>query len=374
VTVSLHVCDALPADWDDVVRAEPPSVSRRWITLAMDRFPAGYSTFVLRAGQTALAALGGTVATSPLASQWIDPYRIFTGQAAQYGLITAGPHPWRGLPAAAVFPCALFMYPNYDLFPVGNAAADPDVLDSFVRRLRDWGRHSGLASLTFLYITAGGTPLIDALRRAGAQIASMTDSCSLDVSWNDFDGYLRMLPSRGRKMVRRELHRLAEQGVVLAEEDLDQVAADALRLRGKLLVKYGSAAAPERDTRMLAKLRALFRPAEICVVTARRAGRLLGFVLLVQDGDCWTGLLNGADYDEPSSRFTYFATGYYRPAELAPQRGVRKISYGVGSWEAKRLRGCQLSPLFAAELRLADGPLPAPPAPASPAPLTGGST
>jgi hypothetical protein len=41
---------------------------------------------------------------------------------------------------------------------------------------------------------------------------------------------------------------------------------------------------------------------------------------------------------------------FYLPAMLAPARGVTQIDYGLGSWEAKRLRGCELTPLYASVL------------------------
>jgi uncharacterized protein len=353
MTCALRVCDGLPPDWDELAAGAPPSVSRRWVNLAADRFPAGYRTFELRAGGATLAALGGTVLARPHASPRVDPYRILAGHSAGLGLIPAGPHPWRGLGAADVMPCALLMYPNYDLFPVGPAARDPAALDCLVRHLCAWAGREGLASLAFLYLTPRGGALMDALRRAGAQVVPLAHACSLDVTWRDFDGYLATLPQKRRAAVRSELRRLAAQEVTVGAEELGAVAPDLLRLRGQLVVKYGGTPSAERDGRLLDYVRASFTPAEICVVTARRRGLLLGFFLLVQDGDCWTALLTGADYDEPCSRFTYFATGFYTPAALAPARGVRTISYGLGSWEAKRLRGCELTALSAAGLRLA---------------------
>jgi uncharacterized protein len=331
------------------------------MTFTLDRFPDGYATFALYSGDRPVLAIGGTVLREPLPSPRADPYQILSGRSGDLGLIPNGPHPWRDLSTVDVLPCALVMHPNYETFPVGPGAADPAVLDAFVLRLRAWAESAGLASLAFLYVTPAGAALLDALRRHGADVVALSAACVLDVSWPDFAGYLAMLPSKRRIEAKRELRHLAERGVTVGEEPFPAVADELLALRGRLVAKYGGAPSAERDRRLLRHLATAYRPDELCVVTARRGGKLLGFMLFAADGldgSAWTALLTGADYDDPDSRFTYFATAFYRPAGLAARRGVRRVSYGFGSWEAKRLRGCRLVPVHAAALRLASATAP----------------
>jgi uncharacterized protein len=71
----------------------------------------------------------------------------------------------------------------------------------------------------------------------------------------------------------------------------------------------------------------------------------LGFALFAEHRDTWHCLAVGADYGDPRSRLTYFATAYYRAAEHAYRCGVRTIGYGIGAWQAKRARGCRPTPL-----------------------------
>jgi hypothetical protein len=348
----------LPTEWDQLVESAPPSVSRRWMDLALDRFPGGYLVFTLCSGARPVAALGGTVVPSPLPNPRIDPYHVLSGRSAPLGLAAEGPHPWRGMRPEAVLPCCLLMYPNYDLFPVGELAHDPETVRSLVRGLRGWAAAEGLSSLVFLYLTAEGHPLAEVLRDEGASVIPLAATCSMTVSWTGFAGYLSSLQSKRRVTVRHELRSLAERGIEVGDEELaatDSALAELLRLRAKLVTKYGAQPAPDRDRRLLARVQAGFRPDETRVMTARRDGKLLGFTLFAQDGPSWTALLTGADYDDPDYRLTYFATAFYRPAALAPERGVRRISYGLGSWEAKRLRGCELTPLYAGVLAIGGG-------------------
>ncbi len=352
----LDVCPGLPADWPELTAACPHTVTPRWLALGADRLGDGYQTFILRAGGRPELAVGGTVLAGPLPSPRVDPYRILSGRSAGLGLIPDGPHPWADAAPADVFPAVLFMYPNFDMFPVGRAAHDRALLRDLVGKLLGWARANGIAALAFLFATPDAADLMAALAERGAAALPLAGTCVLDVSWDDFDGYLATLPSKRRVAIRGELNRLAAAHVVLAEERLDDVEPELLRLRAKLVAKYDGRPAPARDRLLLDKIRDLFDGDEILVVTARCERRMLGFALLLRDGGRWTALLVGTDYDDPRSRLTYFAVTFYRPAALAPGRGITSIGYGLGSWQAKRLRGCRVVPLLAAALPVRAGP------------------
>lgn len=362
-TLTLAVDRGLPESWDRL--APPPSASRRRIEL-LDRFGPGHLTFTLHADGRPVLAMGGTVIENPLPRPRMDPYHILSGRSAHLGLIPDGPHPWRGIPAAKVMPCLLFMHPDYSLFPVGPVAQDPAMLAAFLAQARRWAAAHGLTSLAFLYIsTSAGSALRGALSAAGAAMVPLTSRCHMAVSWPDFAGYLAALPKKHRGSVRHELRTLAEREVVLTEEKAENLASpELLGLRCQLVAKYSNHYDTEHERRLLENIAAKFTPEEICLTTARRSGRLLGFGLFLQDGEEWTAFLTGTDYQDPGSRLTYFATSFYLPATLAPGRGVRGIDYGLGSWEAKRLRGCALTPSYAAAL-------PADPAGSLPEPGTG---
>ena len=62
-------------------------------------------------------------------------------------------------------------------------------------------------------------------------------------------------------------------------------------------------------------------------------------------------MLTGSTYGDPDASYGYFSCMFYQPVECAPARGVEVLAYGYGTLDAKRRRGCQLSPYYAAELR-----------------------
>jgi uncharacterized protein len=348
--LELVVDGGVPGVWDQMTGGPAVPVSRRWIEV-VDRFGPGYRTFTLYAGNTPVLAMGGAVVGDPLPQPRVDPYHILSGRSAHLGLIPDGPHPWQGISADDVMPCLLLMYPNYVLYPVGPAALDRAVTGVLVEEIRRWAAARGISSLALLYISDEGNMLSEALAVAGAPVIPLTSSCHMTVNWHDFRGYLAVLPRGRRSAVRYELRTLAERGIDLAEEkDPDLSDPELLRLRCQLVSKYSGHCDTERERRVFEKVTAGFTSSEICLTTARRAGKLLGFSLFLQESDHLVVFFTGTDYEDPDSRFTYFATMFYLPATLAVYRGVRQIDYGLGSWEAKRLRGCGLTPLYASVL------------------------
>jgi hypothetical protein len=359
MSTALRVWPGIPPGWDRWVADDRVGTSRRSMQLAIDRFGDGYHTFAWCDGDQPLVAVGGTLLDGPLPNRRADPYAILTGRSVGAGLAVDGPHPWSGFDTDDLFPGLMIMHPHYDTRPVGPRAGDPATLDSFVDALLSWAAKNDCRAVSFLYQTAAAAPMLASLSAsAGARIVPLSAACVLDVSWTGVDGYLGGFSYKRRTAIRRELRWLADHDVSIAEEDLGAAGGELIDLRCALVAKYGTVPVRAKEERLLRRVRDTFQPAEVCLVTARAAGRLLNFMLFVRENDEWSALLTGTDYDSADARFTYFATGFYHPAALAPAAGIRRIHYGFGSWEAKKLRGCRTEPVWAAGIRLIDRPSP----------------
>jgi hypothetical protein len=347
------VDDHLPENWDEFAADAPATLRRRWITLAEGRIPGGIRTFTLRDrdGAPRVAAVGG-VPAEPTGHVRFDPHRVLSGGSAQEGVVPDGPHPWAGLPAGVAFPGCLLMFPNYETAPAGPGSHDPADCAAFVDGLVDWCRAEGLRSVSGLFLRPDHPEFLAALADAGFDVVPMVDRCDMDVAWDDFDGYLAGLPRKRRFAVRRELRDIAAAGIVLGERDLRADEPELVRLRRQIVTKYGGVPDAEREAASLRHLREHFGPGNVTVCEARQGEALLSFSILVRDGAHWTVLMSATDYERPDSTFTYFAAMFYRPAHLAPELGIRSLSYGLGTVEAKRLRGCTVSRLSAAALLL----------------------
>ncbi len=340
-------------DWDaHLGSGAPATLSRRWITLAEGRIPGGARTLELSGDAGPSVSLVGGPVDAPTGHVRFDPFRVLSGGSAGEGVAEDGPHPWKGLSADEVFPCCLLMFPNYETAPAGPDARDPAALLAYVDGLVAWCRENGMRSVAGLFLRPDFPEFLDALRLRGFDVVPMVDRCDMDVTWQDFDGYVAGLPRKRRFAVRRELRDIALRGVEISERGVREEEPELVRLRAQIVTKYGGAPDAEREAGSLRHLREHFGPENVTVVEARQNGALLSFSILVRDGAQWTVLMSGTDYDRPDASFTYFATMFYRPAELAPQLGITSMAYGLGTLQAKKLRGCTVNTLSAAALLL----------------------
>lgn len=347
-TPALRVSPGIALDWDDTVGPVPPTLRRRWITLAQARIPTGIQTFALDGEHGLSVAVVGGVLDAPTGHVRFDPYRVLSGGSVDEQVVPDGPHPWRDLDAADIFPCCLLMFPNYETAPAGPDARDPAATRAFVDALLDWCRGQGVRSVGALFLRPDYPEFLDALSGAGFTTVPMVQRCDMAVTWTDFDGYLAGLPRKRRFVVRRELRDIAAHGIVVDERPLRADEPDLLRLRAALVTKYGGVPDERREAESLHHLREHFGADNVMVVQARKGDELISFSLVIRDGDQWTVPMSGNLYDRDDAAFTYFATMFYRPAELAPALGITSIAYGLGTIEAKRLRGCTVSTLLAA--------------------------
>lgn len=353
MALRLAVTEELPSDWESVTQHAAAPATRRWIQLGHDWLPGRLHTLALRDDDgECLAAIGAAVVEDPGARLRLNAHQVLSGGTAAMGLAAEGPYPWADTEHAEVFPSLLLMYPNYASFPVGPASGDRAVLKEFVARITDWARAQGLRSVSLLFLRASADPFIEELRSAGFDILKLTETCDLRVTWTDLDGYFLSLPSKRRVEARRELRMLEERGIELDARPLAAEEPEILDLRCQLAEKYDGVSDIERERRILNGLREHVAPEDLTVFTASKDGTMLGFGLMVRDGEEWTAAIAGTNYRREDSEFTYFANLYYQPAALASAHGIRTIGYGPGSWDAKRRRGCELSPLYAAGLLL----------------------
>lgn len=351
----LTVIDGIPDGWERALDGAPITASSAWIDLAAARIPGGYRTFMLADLEAVAVAFGGGVMANPTGHPRFDPYEVLSGRSAHLDIAQAGPHPWRGREATDLYPCCLLMLPNYETAPVGTQRADKQALHSYIRSLEAWCEKEGIRSIAALFLRPEPEQLREVLSETGFEVIPMTERAELTIDWLDFDGYLAWLPKRRRAAVRAELKALAERGIDIVERPLRDDEPELVRLRGKLIEKYGGQPDAEREAQGFAALHTAFGTENLLVFEAVRAGETLGFGLFVKDDTHWTGLMTGTDYADPQSDLTYFATFFYQPAAAAPRHGIRQISYGIGSLKAKRLRGCTLRTLYAACRILGEG-------------------
>jgi hypothetical protein len=218
-----------------------------------------------------------------------------------------------------------------------------ELLRDAVRELRTEARQRGARTIAFPYVGSRDGALRSVLRDEGYLCCPSGAAAHLEVRFVDLDGYVSWLPRSHRAGVRKEIRLLHEAGVRTRFEKITDDAAEFLApydARASRL--HGIDKSLEQSRLSLHGLAGL-RQGEAILGLSELDGDVLAFsTAVLYDGTLYVrqfGKLND-DLRLP----IYYGLVYYAHVELATQRGVRQIHYGLESENAKRLRGCELVP------------------------------
>ncbi|MEA2494421.1 MAG: hypothetical protein QOJ29_2332 [Thermoleophilaceae bacterium] len=196
------------------------------------------------------------------------------------------------------------------------------------------------------------TPDVVRLRAAGVT----TEPVILDAdAWiplpeGGWPAWLESLSGNRRKTVRREDRRFREAGYAVTHMPLAECVEQLGDLAASTLAKYGHSTTPENELRSLRRVVDCLDERATVAVCSLPDGELLGFCLYYLWGDSLFPRWVGFDYDRLLGTAEYFNLAYYSLVKLADEHGVRRLHVGVGSPEAKALRGAQLQPLWMVDL------------------------
>jgi predicted N-acyltransferase len=341
--------------WGRLAARGPVQASLFWLHVLGGRIPGETVTFVAFEDTEPAAGLLATVVETARPYEVFDLRHVVASpspvlpfsratQDAREGLAARAPE------AGSWYPSLVAMLPGYVCPVVGPAADSDPPVEQLAARAVAFAEQRGLRTAAFLYVRPEEAALCRALHGLGFRRIPLAFTCELgleEIAGGTFDGYLASLPKHRRSEVRRELRRMADAGIELRVREPGEVTEDLVRLRTELVRAYRGEADAEAER---ARLRALVEavPSDrLPVFTAERDGEVLGFALFLTGPTDWHPIWTGAERRRPEARLTYFATAFYQPIAAALAAGARVIHYGMGSWQAKRARGCRLVPLDA---------------------------
>ncbi|MFD7921902.1 GNAT family N-acetyltransferase [Streptomyces sp. NPDC059740] len=200
----------------------------------------------------------------------------------------------------------------------------------------------GCRSTALLYVGEPEAEAVDAAAtRDGYQATLLGAEAVHRLPAADWEGYVAGLSSRRRRGLRKEVAAY-EQGGFRTVATTGPAALDdrvtALQVAHR--AKYGLPGGQERVRRDFAALREEI--GESCVVLgAVREDRLLGFALYLRAGDSL--FLRTVGF-APEADGCYLALTYHESTRWALENGIRRIHYGLATYEAKFQRGCTLHP------------------------------
>ncbi|WP_200263056.1 GNAT family N-acetyltransferase [Streptomyces sp. HSG2] len=205
-------------------------------------------------------------------------------------------------------------------------------------------RAAGCVSLCLPYADDSDGTVRSVLDGSGYAHCVSGEFASLTLHGSGFADYAMSLPARRSRRVRAERRRVEASDVridlgPLRLEDVPRLAA----LETELFAKYGMSGWDPRRSEAVLEAAHRWLGERALVARAVLEGEIVGFGLVLAHGEDWFAHRAGFDYAAQGKLPLYYELLYYTLADHAPEHGVRRVHYGIGSVDAKVSRGCRLS-------------------------------
>jgi predicted N-acyltransferase len=215
------------------------------------------------------------------------------------------------------------------------------ILSLFSEKIDDLCKKQKILFSSFLFVSEFDELLMKNLESLNYAKFPNIVTYYLDVSWSNFEDYLKSLKARRRRTIRREIRECLESGVTIEEESISENIAEKLSaLEANVSSKY-THTNNKLDPSFFMKLKK-YAKAQTRLLVARKNDEIIGFFLALQHKDMLDGYMVGLDYlAQTNANFIYFNLVYYKPIQLAIDEKKKKIYYRYSSEKAKLNRGCR---------------------------------
>jgi len=161
----------------------------------------------------------------------------------------------------------------------------------------------------------------------------------LDIKWNTFEEYLNSLKFTTRKSIRREIRKCRENGVIIEEAKLADLAIKVSELNRNLCLKYNPNWNRFLDP-LFFRLLSTHSKEKIKLLIAKKNSEVIGFSLSMHEDSILDVIGVGFDYNmQTKTDFSYFNLGYYVPIRWAIENDVKRIYYRCSMEKIKLDRG-----------------------------------
>jgi len=328
----------VPGWWSGLSAADPVFSDPRWLELfARSRGETG--TWWFSAGRSERAEIGlrGAVVGADTRKS-MNPYRWLFERTGYHDRepFDAGGAP----PRPAWFPALLCSYPGLDTYPVG-AGEDAELVRLLMDGIARWAAGRGIATIAVGFVQPERRGFADGAAAAGYLPVPVATRANLPLDGRSADELFGAYSGRQRNDMQRLRRRLVSQGVRVAELPRPLASLeDLVQLRCAHGRQHGKEPSEAEERSWLGPL--LTELTERVTVYGARAGdELRGFSLFVDDGRWWNAFVV-ARRDPVVDRDVYFELIYHAPIEHAAEKGITEISFGYGTEDTKRRRGCTL--------------------------------
>ncbi|MFE1790074.1 GNAT family N-acetyltransferase [Streptomyces sp. NPDC059525] len=359
-------------EWDALVPPDRVYLSHDWLRAVEECFGFELVLFLLRDGGRTVAGVQGLLVRDPDAFPYHDPTGALFGdyemdhlrqalerdrspqESAEAGaLLAAVVRAEAGHTRAAAYP-ALVMTSPYgyasDVLTLPGTGRE-GAIGELLAAVDAFCRAEGIPSQSFLWESGGDADLHRAL--AGHGYLEFLSDLEYDLDLGacaSLEEYLGTLERKRRTVVRAEIRKFTEAGLRverIADPDPELIARCAELSEGQQK-KYGlpvDRGAMERLFTALLAAPALGPALYVVRREEERGPDVSGFLLCLEAGGVLHPKFLGFDATAVGAGYAYFNLVFYHQVERAVAGGVRRISYGMGSADAKRLRGCRPAPV-----------------------------
>jgi predicted N-acyltransferase len=344
--MSVQVLEGAAAQWQEYVGDDVPILaSAPWIAATLGRFIGRRLTFL--ATEEGRGGLQATVVDSTAAGEMVNLYQTLLADpkvwkfpadsvAARSDLRAQVP------PAECWLPHIAVLYPGFGSFIAASGGPTPALTATLVDAVLSWAHEHAMKAVSFPYVTSDAV-LSQVLAERGFRSIPLTFRSRLTVT-DSFDDYLASLSVNGRSQVTRERRHLAASGVRTQRCAFDDVWPDVVALRCDLVERYGQKADKTAEEEILRKMVSCFGADRTRLYCSFLDGRIVGYSLGLVWGDTWLVCYPGT-HQSPQTRSVYFDHFVYAPVAEAIAERARVVDLGIGAWEGKRRRGCELTPV-----------------------------
>jgi predicted N-acyltransferase len=173
---------------------------------------------------------------------------------------------------------------------------------------------------------------------AFSAISFSDEETSLEITWPDFESYLKHLAKSTRRNHRLHCKQADEMGVIVTIQPSVSDIERAVSLIENVERYHHMGRRPWT--------RAMLESAQLvdsAWIAARIGDRLVGCCSVIGDGDTQMATLLGLDYSVPQFIYVYYQI-MYAAVQSAVERGARVLFGGDGAYEFKRRLGFRILP------------------------------
>jgi hypothetical protein len=346
----VEVVNGIASRWREHVGDDVPiHAGEPWITATSHRLSSNRLTF-LASEDGHNGGLQAGVIEDPAADEMVNLHRMLLADPVVFKFpaeaVAARPVLRTQVgPAEDWMPGLVVMYPGFDTFVAASGGESAALAGSLIDAAVDWAAGHAMKSVSFSYVRAdSGLP--ELLTERGFRAIPLTYRARMTLP-GSFQEYLGSLPKRKRDHVKTERRHLAEAGVHTKRCPVDDVWQDVLALRCDLVERYGQKPNQDTETMNIRRLLTSFGADQTRLYCSFLDGRIVGFSLFVLWRGTWYVAYTGTYVTQETRSGVVFDHFVYAPVADAIAEGARVLDLGIGAYEAKRVRGCELTPVDA---------------------------